>query len=213
MYLALRHMYDNRGAGTSAPSLDFMSLSLLFLGIASFLFHASLRLTFEFADEFSMLVVIWSMLQATLTVRQSRLRCQYITFGLAACFTCFAVFYVQSPKIVYHVVAFVTGLVCVIAQTQYLFHWLQPPLPKAKIRDWRHRTWQAVAVCLAGYLIWNIDLERCAELRQARRRIGLPWAWLLELHGWWHILTGIAASQFMRVTREIRHEVRCEKQE
>lgn len=59
--------------------------------------------------------------------------------------------------------------------------------------------------------MWNIDFEYCAELRMLREQVGLPWAWLLELHGWWHILTAVSANQFMEIVRELKVEVGDEK--
>ena len=100
-----------------APNWDFMSIALLGLGIGSFLFHASLRQTLEFADEFSMLGLTWSMLQATLTVRKPRSAARTISASLAACFVAFAAFYIRSPKIIYQVIAFGTGILLVILQS------------------------------------------------------------------------------------------------
>ncbi|KAM5343834.1 hypothetical protein ACJ41O_012371 [Fusarium nematophilum] len=42
-----------------------------------------------------------------------------------------------------------------------------------------------------GYVVWLIDDWACAQLIDARRAVGLPFAFLLELHGWWHVLTSI----------------------
>ncbi|KAK3181495.1 alkaline ceramidase ydc1 [Lecanicillium sp. MT-2017a] len=190
-----------------------MSVSLLVLGICSFLFHASLRQTLEFADEFSMLGLSWSLLQATLTIRQSRSKVREITIDLAFCFVSFAIFYVRSPKIIFQVIAFIVSLLIVILRTQYLDHFAEPALPKEKSSDWNARTWRAIIICVFGYFLWNIDLEFCALLREMRQSAGLPWAWALEFHGWWHVLTAIGASQFMDVAREIRAEVGCENQE
>jgi dihydroceramidase len=39
----------------------------------------------------------------------------------------------------------------------------------------------------------------CSYLRSIRGTVGLPWALLLELHGWWHICTGIGAYIFIAV--------------
>lgn len=37
----------------------------------------------------------------------------------------------------------------------------------------------------------------CAQLTSFKRRLGLPWGILFELHGWWHILTAISSYTFM----------------
>lgn len=120
-------------------------------------------------------------------------------------------FYVWSAKIIYQVLAFATGIIFITMRSQYVFNWLEPEFPEAKRRDWDVRTWQAIAICLFGYLLWNADLGYCAELRALRRRVGLPWAWLLELYGWWHLLTAVRAARFMKVAREVREEANRDK--
>ena len=62
---------------------------------------------------------------------------------------------------------------------------------------------RAVVWLILAFVIWNIDLEYCFNLRDIRHKIGLPWAWLLELHGWWHVLTAIGASEYIKLTREL----------
>ncbi|EQK99827.1 arylsulfatase [Ophiocordyceps sinensis CO18] len=42
-----------------------------------------------------------------------------------------------------------------------------------------------------GYLVWLMDGWACRILTKTRHSVGLPWAFLLELHGWWHIFTAI----------------------
>lgn len=51
-----------------------------------------------------------------------------------------------------------------------------------------------VGVFLAGFALWGVDNKYCGTLRSWRRSIGLPWGTLLELHGWWHLLTGYGKS-------------------
>lgn len=51
------------------------------------------------------------------------------------------------------------------------------------------------------------------ELRRVKGRIGLPWAWLFELHGWWHVLTAISANQFMEIVTELQEELTRQKKE
>ncbi len=190
-----------------------MSISLLVLGTASFLFHASLRQALQFADELSMLGLAWSLLQGTLTVRQSPTNARYITISLALVFPLFSGFYVWTGKIIYHVAAFAAMVVLIILRAHYLLHWLKPEFSEAKRCKWRAQGRKALFALLIGYILWNIDLEFCAKLRKLRERVGLPWAWLFELHGWWHVLTAISASQFIDIVREMRGELSSEKED
>ena len=208
-------MYGRRSGsrGLFDPKWDFMSISLMVLGFGSFLFHATLRQTLEFVDELSMMLLSWSMLRSLLILRQSPTNIRYISIVLAIFFVSFSVFYVTFSKIIYQVIAFWVSLILVGVRVRYLFNWAKPGFSEENVRNWSVRVWTATFTCLFGYLIWNIDLEFCHELRNLRERIGLPWAFLLEFHGWWHILTALGASQFMNVVREVREEVDREKKE
>ncbi|KAK3899632.1 alkaline ceramidase [Staphylotrichum tortipilum] len=214
VYLALRAMYPpGRSTPLFRPRWDFMSLALLVLGIGSFLFHATLRQTLEFADEFSMLGLTWSMLHAALTAHQPAARARAITVALAVVHLAFSGFYLWSAKIIYQVIAFQLGLAGVIARSLYVLHWRKPGFESAKKREWSVRKLKALAVSMLGYFLWSIDLEYCAELRALKAQVGLPWAWLLEFHGWWHILTAVGAAQSMQVAREVREAGVGEKEE
>jgi dihydroceramidase len=197
-------MYGPGSKGLLGPKWDFLSVSLLALGIGSFLFHASMKYALEFVDELSMLLLAWSMLQAALTARQTPVVASRITWGLTVFFLGFAAFHVFSAQIIYQVIVFLLSITAIMLRNQYIFHWAKPPLPRPEARDWNRRIWQAFGISMFGYLLWNIDLELCHVLRSTRAQIGLPWAWLLELHGWWHILTAIGADRSMNVAREIR---------
>lgn len=204
-------MYGPGSRGLFAPKVDFMSLSLLFLGICSFLFHASLRQTLQFADELAMLVLAWSLLQGILTVRRSSSYDRFVNISLAVVIPLFSAFYVWSGKIIYHATVFFAIVVLIIVRGHYLFYYRVPAFPEVKAKRWRAMGRKALLTVLVGYGLWHVDLEFCAELRQLRERMGLPWALLLEMHGWWHVLTAISASQLMDIVREVQEEQISEK--
>lgn len=47
---------------------------------------------------------------------------------------------------------------------------------------------------LTGFFLWSMDNVYCHELLKARNHVLLPWAVILEGHGWWHILTGLGGT-------------------
>lgn len=47
---------------------------------------------------------------------------------------------------------------------------------------------------LIGFGIWNIDNVYCHHLRTWRDYVLLPWAIVLEGHGWWHLFTGLGGK-------------------
>lgn len=211
VFLALLYMYGPGSRDLFAPRYDFMSIPLLILGIGSFVFHASLRQNLQFVDDLSMILLGSSMLHGIFTVRQSPSQRRMTSTVLAVCVASFSAFYVWSGEIIYHVLAFATQIILIALRGLYLYNRGQPRFPEAKVRSWSRRQWEAIFICLFGYLLWNIDLEFCAELRSFREQMGLPWAWFLELHGWWHILTAIGADRYMKVVRDIHDEEQNEK--
>lgn len=50
---------------------------------------------------------------------------------------------------------------------------------------------------LFGYTLWQLDFIYCSQLTSWKRAMGMPWGFLLEFHGWWHILTAVGAYVFM----------------
>jgi dihydroceramidase len=54
-----------------------------------------------------------------------------------------------------------------------------------------------VGCFLFGYLLWQLDFIFCPQLTAWKRAMGMPWGFLLEFHGWWHVLTAIGAYVFM----------------
>lgn len=36
-----------------------------------------------------------------------------------------------------------------------------------------------------------------------KRSIGMPWGFLLEFHGWWHILTAVGAYTFIAMVEKL----------
>ncbi|KAJ5678693.1 dihydroceramidase [Penicillium macrosclerotiorum] len=207
VFLALRYMYGPGSLGLFAPKVDFMAVSLFMLGVGSFLFHASMRQIMQFADELAMLGLAWSLLLGSLNVQRTSGYNRLVRVGLAVVFPLFSAFYIWTANILYHYIAFGTVLALITLRGHYLFHWRVPGFPAQKCAEWRVRSRRALILLLVGYGLWNVDLEFCTELRLLRAKMGLPWAWILELHGWWHVLTAISADITMAIVREVQAEL------
>ncbi|RMZ75941.1 hypothetical protein DV738_g5241, partial [Chaetothyriales sp. CBS 135597] len=50
-----------------------------------------------------------------------------------------------------------------------------------------------LSIFLGGFAIWGLDRVYCSTFRRWRRQIGMPWGFLLEGHGWWHLMTAIGS--------------------
>ncbi|KAF4470589.1 YPC1-Alkaline Ceramidase [Fusarium albosuccineum] len=77
------------------------------------------------------------------------------------------------------------------------------PVIRQKVRNISIRGCLFFAV---GYIAWLIDELACRYLIDARRTLGLPLAFLLELHGWWHVLTAIGGYSAVAVVDLITSE-------
>ncbi|EXJ74832.1 uncharacterized protein A1O5_01528 [Cladophialophora psammophila CBS 110553] len=62
-----------------------------------------------------------------------------------------------------------------------------------------------VSIFLGGFYIWNLDNLYCSTLIRWRRSVGMPWGFLLEGHGWWHLMTGIGAYCYIVWGIHLRH--------
>lgn len=66
-------------------------------------------------------------------------------------------------------------------------------------------TWGAV-IFVSGFAIWMVDNVYCAALTRMRRAVGMPWGFVLELHGWWHVFTGVGAYIFIALVEYLTSE-------
>jgi dihydroceramidase len=183
---------------------DAMSTSLFVLGVCSFLFHATLHQSMQFADELAMLGLAWAMLLGIISIGPPSPRDGIIKAALAVFFPAFSAFYVWSGQIIYHATAFMFIVILITLRGYYLLYGPLAEMPEAKFKEWRVHGTKALAVLVFGYALWHLDLECCAGLRALRKSVGLPWAWLLEMHGWWHILTAISADIFIRNVKDVQ---------
>lgn len=69
-----------------------------------------------------------------------------------------------------------------------------------------HRTDRVSGCMVFGYVLWQIDFRYCGELTQLKRAIGMPWSFVFEFHGWWHILTAVGAFTFMSLVGSLTQE-------
>ena len=51
-----------------------------------------------------------------------------------------------------------------------------------------------------------MDTRYCAPLTALKRHIGMPWSFVLEFHGWWHVLTAVGAYLFMAMVESLTRE-------
>ncbi|KAK1598879.1 alkaline phytoceramidase [Colletotrichum navitas] len=204
IYLALK--YPRARPQAAVPwykTLDIQSVGLLLVGVFSAVFHGTMHQETQLLDDLSMLVLAGSLVQPLYVFRQSRPVAAAAAAALWLGIAAMAAVYVRSGDIFIHVATFTALLTLVWPRTLFLVYGAGSRWSAAERRALMRRFAEACAVLILGFTLWHIDLEYCAELRAARRELGLPLAWLLELHGWWHIFTAYGASWYMRLIRDL----------
>lgn len=178
-----------------------MSWSLVLVGITSLIYHATLLQSCQYSDDLSMFLLTGALLQALYTTNQTASVSRVISIVITLSIVGISALYVQSGSIIFHSTAFGTFLTFIWPRTLYLIY--QSKRPQAEVSQLIRRFWRAVVFLAVAFIIWNIDLEYCFPIRRLRQKVGLPWAWLLEGHGWWHIFTAVGASEYIKLTRRL----------
>lgn len=108
----------------------------------------------------------------------------------------------QNP--VFHQVAYAFLTATVVFRSMWVMESQLRPALEARQGERSNQIlktmWIMVAVGLVtfigGFFVWKLDNVFCSQIRRWRRAMGLPWAILLEGHGWWHLMTGTGMSVY-----------------
>ncbi|OCL10506.1 alkaline ceramidase family protein [Glonium stellatum] len=184
--------------GTSNGLFSFLAFSywgLVAVGVCSGYFHGTLKYHSQMSDDLSMLLATSLVLHRIFTFDASPTYRGNFAFGLLATLIPVSIYHCVKDEVVVHVVVFGAMIIAVGIKTREVIR------SRIKERSHRRRVRDlerfGVACAALGYLLWNIDQHFCPLLTTLKRRVGLPFGMLLELHGWWHVLTAISAYIFM----------------
>ncbi|KAF2862676.1 alkaline phytoceramidase [Piedraia hortae CBS 480.64] len=197
LYLGLYGLY-NCHTQTHDVIFTLAFIGYLIVGLGSLAFHSTLKYPMQLVDELSMIYTTCLMFWATYGHNRS-VPAQTL-LGLAV--SALAVFitayyhYLQEPKFHQTAYALLTALVLgrsIIA--------MEIQIRPCGGRGVITRMWTLVAsglaVFLGGFGVWSLDNIYCSNLRKWRHEVGMPWGFLLEGHGWWHLMTGLGAYYYI----------------
>lgn len=200
------YAFKSPGQGKLIFGMDSMAVSLVFVGVFSFVFHASLHRDTQFLDEMSMFFLGCAFLQPLYTNGFSQSAQKAITTLLLSVVVVISAVYYQTRIVELHWGSFFIMENLIWTRALYLTKYRnRSAAEKSRLGK---QFWAATGTMALGIIVWVIDLELCPPLRRLRELVGPPWEYVLELHGWWHILTAIAASKYIELIRDIsRHGV------
>ncbi|PYH86288.1 alkaline ceramidase family protein [Aspergillus uvarum CBS 121591] len=171
---------------------------LIGVGLCSAGFHMSLKYHTQMMDDLSMLLTTTPLLHRVLTVNTSARTSSRVALVLGAALLSLAAVHIATDELVLHAVSFVGSVTAIGVRTMQLIQQRTVRGSVARTELWRLVRFGAV-IFNVGYAVWLVDGWVCQVLRRWRAAVGVPWAFGLELHGWWHIFTGVGAYTFIAV--------------
>jgi dihydroceramidase len=155
-------------------------IALINLGIASSLFHSTLKYPGQLCDEFSMLLATFIVFYRLMCFSQSRFSPAQLTgISIGVVGICAVGQWWLEESTVQQIVF--TSMV------YWLWYTCFKLIAKVARDDLRRRMrWMAIsgiAFFVGGHACWATDFYACDSLRETKAMIGMPWAAALELHG------------------------------
>ena len=164
---------------------------LVGVGLLSGWYHATLKYHSQMGDDLSMFLAVGSLLHQLLCFQATPSQRRTYTVAILGIVIPVAIYHVWADEIYAHEVTFAVMFFTVAYQLRVLTNKqvADPELRKA----FRRIGGYGLTSGLFGYFLWNIDFHLCSHVTAFKRYIGLPWGFIFELHGWWHIWTGVSA--------------------
>lgn len=195
----------------------FILIGLCFalVGFGSWLFHMTLKYHFQLLDELPMVYATstpaWSLFceldWKTLRVSKNKIsHRKEVFFGILVVsfttgLTWIYMFY-QSPIIFQTLYGFLTCLVVAISSS---FAYFLVPRNNLVKKNLYTTMGLGIVIFLLGFISWQLDIHLCNFWRHIRRSyLLLPLGVFLELHGWWHLLTGMGVYTYIVFLQYLR---------
>lgn len=164
---------------------------ILAVGIGSLIFHTTMKPYTQWADDLSMLVASGLSVHKVYTFDSTRQVSILVGLGIGGFLTAFSVWHCVTDETGMHSLLFgILVLIVTLKVRSIISLRISSPLLREQVK---RLNIAGAVLFLTGYAIWNLDYVACGWLGDIRRQMGMPWGFLTELHGWWHIFTAVGA--------------------
>ncbi|RDW74585.1 ceramidase [Aspergillus mulundensis] len=157
---------------------------LMAVGLCSFAVHVSLKYNTQMMDDLSMHFATTPVLHRVLTANSTRRNSITTAILLGSILFSLIAYHMLADELVLHSVSFVAAITLIGVYSMRLVNTRTLPGSAVRREIWGMVRFGA-AIFDLGYWLWLLDQWACALLKDIREGIGLPWAFLLELHGWY----------------------------
>ncbi|QPC58122.1 hypothetical protein HYE67_000353 [Fusarium culmorum] len=117
------------------------------------------------------------------------IRTKLVGLALSTLFTAVMITHVVLDEFLLHAISFGLGVLIIARRSLQIIS--QRTLDLDTRCDLRNISIAGITFFIFGYIVWLIDDWACRYLTDIRHTVGLPFAFLFELHGWWHFFTAI----------------------
>ncbi|PRP78474.1 hypothetical protein PROFUN_13651 [Planoprotostelium fungivorum] len=216
IYDVYKYKYDTRYL--------FLWISGCIVATGSWFFHMTLRWEWQTAASFLFLNI--ELTPKSASREEQKRNALFVAVPLILLTSVISIVYIQINIAIFHQVAYAAMVLSSVVRTiilhrRYYHKFIQPHLStEGDITDVQKRRTFAemrklqiigAVMFLTAFILWNVDNVFCLELRKARRDMGRL-GFLLQLHGWWHIGTGIGTVYMAAATQMLSLLLRDEKE-
>jgi len=171
---------------------------VIFVGIGSFAFHATLLYEAQLADELPMILAasyccfVMFDTRPGFHLKSARGLYPLILFNILFTWS-YAVY--RNP--LFHQVVFALLMLISSIRTLHVLRVSGPNIPPQVRSTIVKLFWTGTGIFLWGFFVWNLDNIFCDTLTSWKFAVGWPAAFLLEGHSWWHCFTALGAYLMM----------------
>lgn len=189
---AIYHAHNNK----LETRFKLTAFGFLLVGVGLWLFHMTLRYEYQLLDELPMIyatcIPFWSIFSEFKTPRQL-VAVGVGIFSAANLLTFVYLKVLKDPTL--HQASYALLNAAIIYRS---FTLARTHVREAHALRQLNKTMVfGVAIFGFGYLLWNLDIHLCLQVRSVRRDWGMPYGFVLEGHGWWHIFTGLGVYYYL----------------